>query len=114
MYILHALVEVLFRGDSILLLAHSMDGAGVNIPLLVIQVLTWGQPLALLALLVQGTLLICGFPHVLLTHLVEGEGGFSMSVLNTYRFTTTVYISKSTMGYSDKCSRWNKTWATVA
>ena len=50
-----------------------MDGAGVNIPLLVIQVLIWGQPLALLALLVQGTLLIWGFPHVLLTHLVEGE-----------------------------------------
>ena len=55
MYIIHALVEELFEGDPLLLLAHSMDGAGVNIPLLVIQVLIWGQPLALLALLVQGT-----------------------------------------------------------
>ena len=98
MYILHALVEVLVGGYPLLLLAHSMDGAGVNIPLLVIQVLTWRKPLALLTLLVQGTLLIWGFPHVLLAHLVEGEGGCSMSVLNTYRFTTTVYISKSTMG----------------
>ena len=106
MYILHALVEVLFGGDPLLLLAHSIDGAGVNIPFLVIQVLIWGQPLAMLALLIQGTLLICGFPHVLLAPLVEGEGGCSMSVLNTYRFTTTVYISKSTMGWaSDTCTK---------
>ena len=45
----------------------------------------------------SGNIVDLGFPHVLLTHLVEGEGGCTMSVLNTYRFTTTVYISKSTM-----------------
>ena len=49
-FILHVLVEVLFRGDPLVLLDHLMDGAGVNIPLLVIQVLIWGQPLVLLVL----------------------------------------------------------------
>ena len=96
-FILHVLVEVLFRGDPLVLLDHLMDGAGVNIPLLVIQVLIWGQPLVLLVLLVQRALLIWSFPLVLLAHLVEGEGGCSMFVLNTYRFTATVCSAKSTM-----------------
>ena len=90
-------MEVLFWGDPLVLLAHLMDGARVNISLLVIQVLIWGQPLVLIALLVQRALLLWRFPLVLLAQLVEREGGYSMSALDTYRLTITVCILKSTM-----------------